>query len=450
MLTGVRYFFSDVFFWIRSHPIRGFLGLLVLAALVAGGIFAGTRLGEDAPPAGPAPAPDIFVEQGQAPEAASDLGFPAFATRNTTRVAGADPTADAAGVALATFPTGGVVKGPAAVSLVDSEDWAAGIAASSLVAQPVSAPILLTEGDNLPDLTTSALDALKPGGGAATGGAQAFTLGGAAAPDGLEVKAVQGDTAADVAAAVADLRQKLTGSPPDHLLIATSDDPEYAMPAAAWAARSGDPVLFAQADSVPSATLKVIEDQADVPVYILGSEGVISKEAEKEIAKASNSQVTRAATEDDPLTNAVSFARFIDGSFGWNINDPGHGFVIANLSRPADAGAAAALSGSGTWGPLLLTDDAEETPSALQGFLLDLKPGYEDDPTRAVYNHIWIVGDETAVSIASQVELDTIAEAAQVESGSGDALFKPDDVPEPESNQPPAKPKDEPKDDEKP
>ncbi len=110
---------------------------------------------------------------------------------------------------------------------------------------------------------------------------------------------------------------------------------------------------------MPSPTLKAIERLKDVPIYILGSEDVISKAAEKEMADATESEIVRAAEEDDPVLNAISFARFTDGTFGWNINDPGHGFVIANLERPSDAAAAAALSGTGTWGPLLLTDEAK-------------------------------------------------------------------------------------------
>ncbi len=89
--------------------------------------------------------------------------------------------------------------------------------------------------------------------------------------------------------------------------------------------------------------------------------------------------------DEDPVSNSIAFARYTDGTFGWNITDPGHGLVIANATRPTDAGAAAPLSASGKWGPLLLTDNAETLPAPLEGYLLDIKPGYVDDPTRAVY-----------------------------------------------------------------
>ena len=55
----------------------------------------------------------------------------------------------------------------------------------------------------------------------------------------------------------------------------------------------------------------------------------------------------------DPVANAIAFARFSDGSFGWNVVDPGHGLVFATTQRPLDAAAAAPLSASGTYGPLL-------------------------------------------------------------------------------------------------
>jgi hypothetical protein len=444
VLKGVRYFVSDVVFWLRSHPWRGALAALAVVLLIGGAVFAGTQIaGDDSKLIESSPAPEIFITEDEAPQEPAALGFPAFATRNTTRVAGEDSVANAAGVALAAFPAGGVVKGPAAVSLVDSEDWAGAIAASSLVAEPVGAPVLYTKDGSLDELTQGAIASLAPTGGAVTGGAQAFEVGNAGEIDGLETEALEGGNAAEVAVSVLEERERLADGSPDHIVIASSDDPEYAMPAAAWAARSGDPVLFAQADSVPSPTLDAIGRLNKVPIYVLGPESVISDDALKEISEATKASVTRAAEEDDPVTNAVAFARFTDGSFGWNINDPGHGFVIANSSNPSDAGAAAALSGTGTWGPLLLTDDAKETPAALEGYLLDLKPGYEDDPTRALYNHIWIIGSESALSVDSQVELDEIAEVARVESGTGEDVLGASPEPEtPEEPEDDKKPKD--------
>jgi len=46
------------------------------------------------------PGPDEGIKA-KTPHAGQRLGFPAVATKNTTRVGGGDPAADAAGVALA-------------------------------------------------------------------------------------------------------------------------------------------------------------------------------------------------------------------------------------------------------------------------------------------------------------------------------------------------------------
>jgi len=93
--------------------------------------------------------------------------------------------------------------------------------------------------------------------------------------------------------------------------------------------------------------------------------------------------------------------------------------VIANSSRPLDAAAAASLAASGTWGPLLLTDTAATLPPDLRTFVLDIKPGFQDDPTRAVYNHIWLIGDTSAIGARVQAELDEIAELTEVGPGAG-------------------------------
>ncbi|TMK75478.1 MAG: hypothetical protein E6G48_01390, partial [Actinobacteria bacterium] len=82
---------------VRRRRLAVMAGVLVaLGGVGVGGYFLIDSLRGDKQPA---PAPSIVVHE-QAP-ATQDLGFPVFATKNTTRVAGPDPVADAAGVALA-------------------------------------------------------------------------------------------------------------------------------------------------------------------------------------------------------------------------------------------------------------------------------------------------------------------------------------------------------------
>ncbi|HEX6116522.1 MAG TPA: hypothetical protein VFY99_05435 [Solirubrobacterales bacterium] len=397
------------------------IGVVVLLAAAVAAVYLATDFDFGGGDAAQPPAPRIVIEEGEAapqPKEAPELGFPAFATKNTTRVSGANPIADAAGVALATAPATGGVEGPAAVSIVAEDDWPAAIAASSLVAEPIGAPILLSQPDEVPELTLTALSELAPKGSPETGDNQLFRFGGALAPEGLRAQDVDGANPAELAAEAAAERERLTGEKPEHVVLVSSDRPEFAMPAAAWAARSGDPVLFVQSESVPTPTLEALRELEDVPAYVLGPAPVVSNEVIDQIAKETKAEPKRIG-EDDAVSNSIAFARYSDGSFGWNVTDPGHGLVLANATRPADAGAAAPLSASGKWGPLLLTDNAEVLPAPLEGYLLDIKPGYVDDPTRAVYNHAWLIGDQEAISVDVQAQVDELLELAKVQSGRG-------------------------------
>ena len=106
-----------------------------------------------------------------------------------------------------------------------------------------------------------------------------------------------------------------------------------------------------------------------------------------------------------------------DGGFGWNVNDPGHGFVLVRDDSPLDAAAAAPLSAAGTWGPLLLTDSAGTLPPEVRSYLLDVKPGYTTNPTRAYYNHVWVIGDQEAIDVKQQAEVNELAELAKIGGG---------------------------------
>lgn len=405
-----------------KSPTPKLLAALVVLALafIAAAIVFGSGSGDDeksttaATPA-PAPAPVDDAASADEPPAptAAELGYPTFATNNTVRIGGSDPAANAAAAALAVFPSITAEQRPAAVTVVGEEDWAGAIAAAVLMAPPVRSPILFSSPDELPEASEEALSALDPQGSAATGGAPLFAVGTLAYPG--EAAPIDSGDPAGTAAQIATLRDRLAGKPPRHILVASSSRPDFAMPAGAWAARSGDPVLYSEPDELPAPTAAFLEQHPKVPVYVLGPEEAISKEVVGEIGKISK-RVKRVAGED-PVANAIALARYRDGDFGWNVNDPGHGFVLARSSSPADAAAAAPLSASGTWGPLLLTDDAATLPPELRSYFLDVKPGYTDDPTRAFYNHVWVIGDEDAIGVGQQAEVDALAELAKIGGG---------------------------------
>lgn len=405
----------------KRKPVPGALKAIVALVVVAvafivAAVIGGSGGARDESVAGPAPAPPPAAEsetaEAPATQSAEELGYPSFATGNTTRVGGSDPATNAAAVALAVFPSTTPSQQPAAVTLVGEDDWAGAIAASVLMATPVRAPVLISAADGLPDPTAEALDALDPQGDDSTAGAGAFAIGDVATPDGVKTTAVKAGDAASSAAAIAALRDRLFDSAPAHIVVAPSGRPEFAMPAAAWAARSGDPVLFAEGDRLPTPTAAALKRHKGVPVYVLGPSSAISSKAIREIAKVGG-EVHRVSGED-PVANAIAFARYADDGFGWNVNDPGHGFVLAREDSPLDAAAAAPLSASGTWGPLLLSDSATTLPPALREYFLDVKPGYTTNPTRAFYNHVWVIGDQEAIDVTQQAEVNELAELAKI------------------------------------
>jgi hypothetical protein len=359
----------------------------------------------------------VAVETDDAADApVGPLGFPLVATRNTTRVGGEDAAVDAAAVALATHPSSAASDPVEAAILVGPEDWQAGIAASVLAGPPIRAAILVGESGGVPEVTADALAKLNPQ-GSGPGEAAVYTIGDVSAPKGYRTQSLPGGSPAEAANSIDQLRQTLIKTDPARILIASADQAPYAMPAAAWAARSGDPVLFVEQDAVPEQTVEALQRHRGTPIYLLGPESVISAQAEREVERVSPG--VQRVGEEGPTANSIAFARYSDAGFGWNINDPGHGLVLASANRPLDAGAAASLSASGKWGPLLVLEDGSTLPPELRSFLLDIKPGYEDDPTRAVYNHVWVIGDSSVIGARVQADVDELAEVTEVGAGAG-------------------------------
>jgi hypothetical protein len=395
------------------------LALVFIVVAIVGSNGGSKQLSETSAPAPtpvPPPAQEAGGESSSASQTAESLGYPSFATNNTTRVGGSDATETAAAVALAAFPSTTPSQRPAAVTLVSEEDWAGALAASVLMAPPVRAPVLFSASDGVPDATAEALAALDPRGSTATAGASFFAVGAIALPDGAgKTTRVDSGDPASTAAQIATLRESLFDGPPRAFVVTSSERPGLAMPAAAWAARSNDPILYAKADMLPGPTAAVLKGYPQVAVYVLGPPAAISAKVVAQIGKISK-RVKRVGG-DDAIANALAFARYHDGGFGWDVNDPGHGFVLARSDSPPMAAAAAPLSASGTWGPLLLTDNAGTLPAEVRSYFLDVKPGYTDNPTRAFYNHVWVIGDQEAINVNQQAEINELAELAKIGGG---------------------------------
>jgi hypothetical protein len=350
-------------------------------------------------------------------------GIPVLATKNTTRVAGANPIADAAGVAMAVYPSAIPGTHPPAVVLAPTDDWEAALAASVLMAAPVRAPLLLSGASALPSETASALIGLAPTGAGALDGAQVIRIGDTPSPPHLRVASISGTDPFALAAAIDRFATAAAGKPSPDVVIASSDDPAYAMPAAGWAAESGDPILFVSRSQIPTATAQALSAHGHPGIYVLGPSSVIPDSILKQLGKYGT---VRRVGAQDPAANSATFAAYRDppcpyaqacvhvpNSFGWALRSPGHGYTIINASRTLDAAAAAALSASGSFGPELLVDDSSKLPGSVLNYFLNYgTPGYsQEGPTAAVYNHGWVIGDPNAISVGAQAEIDSLLEA---------------------------------------
>jgi ell wall binding domain 2 (CWB2) len=349
-------------------------------------------------------------------KAAEQLGFPHTATRNTIRVAGADASSDAAGVASALFPATSEADRPTAIVLVDRGDWQSAIAASVLAGPPIGAPLLLSDGTGLPAVTADTLDQLKPRGSDLSKDAQVIRIGDdVARPSGYKTAVVEGGDAYERAAAVDRFFSAARGRPSTDVVLYSGEQAEWAMPAAAWAARSGNAALPVERDSIPDPVKRALREHERPNVYVLGPERVISKKVVSELEKGLAGSVNR-VSGPTPVENAIAFARYRQGNFGWGVEVPGYNFTVASTTRPLDAAAAASLASRGVFAPLLLTDEAADLPPALESYFLSVQPGYEGDPGQAVYNRVWILGGENLVSLPAQARLDRITELIPVQA----------------------------------
>ena len=189
------------------------------------------------------------------------------------------------------------------------------------------------------------------------------------------------------------------------------------MPAAAWAARSGDPVLFAAAEQAArSRPPSALKRHPRRPVYVLGPSSAISSSGGPRNRQDRQPRCAASPARTRSRTRSPSPATPTAASAGTSTT-PATASSSPAATTPLDAAAAAPLSASGTWGPLLLTDSADTLPAALREYLLDVKPGYTTDPTRAFYNHVWVIGDQEAIDVNQQAEIDELAELAKIGGG---------------------------------
>ena len=221
-------------------------------------------------------------------------------------------------------------------------------------------------------------------------------------------------SSAEAAAAIATMGNGTDDISPNNVIIVSSENPQWALPAAAWSAYSGDPILYADSDGVPQATTDAIQELNASHAYVLAPESLVGEEALSEL----DVSWTRVAGRT-PQQHAVEVAEYRDESreFGWGFTDrtgmdianpSKYGFYNYMLVNPGqwEHGVASANLQWGKAGPILLMNPDGSLPVVTENHIWRTKPDYFVTPAEGAYNHLFVMGTQDAVSWVAQGRTD--------------------------------------------
>lgn len=341
---------------------------------------------------------------------------PWIATKNMTRINTDDHVKAAVTVSRTVWPGHIDEQRPNGVVLVPDEQWAVAMAAADLIHFPNNGPLLYIKSDRIPEETRIELQRLKPKGSPDNKGVQAIVVGKVeqtvvdeVKKMGLKVDVIAGDNPAAVAAAVDDYYARVSKERPMSVIIASSDDASYALPAVNWIAHMPEPVLYVSKQGIPQSTADALAKRRKKAVmYVLGSENTIPQEVTDELQVFGRIERISAAT---PVEQAIAFARYKDKKtgFGWGISSPGHNFSFVKQGSEWLAIAQAPFAHLGKHAPLLYVQ-GDQVPMAVYDYVQSIRPHYEHTPVEGPYNAAWLTGAEMSVVPRIQSELDALLE----------------------------------------
>ncbi|WP_209019623.1 cell wall-binding repeat-containing protein, partial [Halorussus marinus] len=224
---------------------------------------------------------------------------------------------------------------------------------------------------------------------------------------------ISGGNPAETAASIATRGNGSDDISQNNVIIVNSDEPQWALPAAAWSAYSGDPILYANEDGVPDATQEAIEELNASHAYVLAPPGLVSDEALSDL----NVEWTR-VSGDTPQDHAIEVAEFRDESrdFGWGIHERDkvgyYNFMLVNPSEPEHAVSSTNLQW-GKAGPILLVNDDGSLPAVTENYAWQSQPAWFSTPAEGPFNHLFAMGSTDQVSWVSQGRLDYAVEITQ-------------------------------------
>ena len=185
-------------------------------------------------------------------------------------------------------------------------------------------------------------------------------------------------------------------APRQVLIVAADGPPALAMPAAGLAAESGAPILLVDAAGVPPATSAAL--RACTSRRSTWSARRARSATRRPVELRHFGLGRRRDQRRRPVSNAIAVARFTDGTFGWGIKEPGHGWCSPTRAPAGRAGGGAAV-GERRLRPAAAARRRRPTAaaagratSATSSPATPPRPQFR--PVRGVYNHGWLIGDE--------------------------------------------------------
>lgn len=300
--------------------------------------------------------------------------------RNVVRVGGMSPADVAGAAALAMFsaeqpPTGWI--------LVRDDDWRDTVLAAQFAAGPVYAGLLAVDPDYLPTAAVDVLKRIRPRAFPKAKGLQGLVVGGAT-PNlfgdvdelGIKMSLLKARTPEQLALQTVPYRGGFSGAYSDSVIIVSNADRDYALPAAAWSAYSGDTLAFVDRDEIPQATRDLLVQRQKLriekpSIYIVGPPSSVSAGVAAQLRRYGP---VKRISGNTPADVSVAFARYHDPDtgFGWGLEGGPTSVSLVNRAQWGNAIAAFSYAARGPQAPLLLLDSGDKLSPAVAGYLEDL------------------------------------------------------------------------------
>lgn len=323
------------------------------------------------------------------------------------RIPGRTPSDVAGAALLATH----AVEQPSGWVVVRQDKWRTALIAAQFAASPVNAALLPAAKDYFPSGAYDMLLRITPSGFPRGKGLEALLLDKVGQDVLIDLQdrelkfaLINATSPAKLANDAVPFRGGWAEKYSAEIVVASADRVDYALPAAAWTAFSGDSLAYVSRRGVPAPTIEMLRLRKGVTlktpnIYVVGPPSVIPDAVVSQLAAYGN--VTRIAGPT-PTETAIAFARFRDGrtGFGWGLQKGPVSVSLVNSKHWANAIGAFAYSAHGPRAPVIPIPDGKRLPIEVIRYLRDMR---SNDP-----NHGFVFGDQKSISSDVLRQLDAV------------------------------------------